>query len=299
MRQDPVIEHAARPTTVAVAAPVAIDASRTLADDAAASPPAPREPAPAGDGVANFVNIRPLRAIRRAARVTGLLSPLEKRLHRPGFLWFRSLLALHDIEDLVRLDVPWWTLRSARMVGGFLGSRPEARVFEYGAGASTVWLAKRCRDVGYVEHDAGWNEVVREQTTAFGNVRGVLKEPREVSEDEADTGDPTYRSQFVGHTKLDYEAYVRAIEAEPEPFDMITIDGRCRVQCLGAALSKLKPDGVIVFDNTNRKRYKAAARATGLPSISTRGLTPCLPYPGETTLLFKDRALRDEVAAVA
>src|SRR3546814_12921991 len=61
---------------------------------------------------------------------------------------------------MVRLDLPWWTLRAKRLVEHHLAARPEARVFEYGAGASTVFLARRARQVVSVEHDPLWYDVV-------------------------------------------------------------------------------------------------------------------------------------------
>src|SRR3546814_16693648 len=64
---------------------------------------------------------------------------------------------------MVRLDLPWWTLRAKRLVEHHLAARPEARVFEYGAGASTVFLARRARQVVSVEHDPLWYDVVSGQ----------------------------------------------------------------------------------------------------------------------------------------
>jgi hypothetical protein len=42
---------------------------------------------------------------------------------------------------------------------------------------------------------------------------------------------------------------------------------------------------MIVFDNSNRARYAAAIAASALEPTRYRGLSACLPYPDETTLL--------------
>jgi len=233
----------------------------------------------------NLVNVRPMRRLRTFFGAVGVLSLLEKRRQDPRYLWLRSLFAIHDIDDLVKLDVPWWTLRSSRMVAAMLERRPWARVFEYGAGASTVWLAKRAREVRYVEHDRGWNAVVEGHVRGFENVAGRCEVPPALTDPES-----KYRSTYMGSTKIDFERYVRAIEHEDEPFDIITIDGRCRAACLEAAMPKLKPDGIIVFDNSNRAVYRAAIERTGWPTIVTRGLTPCLPYAAETTIMSRSEA---------
>lgn len=243
--------------------------------------------------VINLVNVRPMRRVRSVFGAVGVLGALEKRKQDPRYLWLRSLFAIHDIDDLVKLDVPWWTLRSSRMVASMLERKPWARVFEYGAGASTVWLAKRAGEVRYVEHDAGWNEVVKGHVKAFENVSGRCEVPPPLTDPDSE-----FRSAYMGAKKMDFEGYVRSIESEEQPFDVITIDGRCRPACLRAAMRKLKPDGVIVFDNSNRAAYKAAIEASGWPSVVTSGLTPCLPYSAETTLMSRSEAEVELLSAV-
>src|SRR3990172_8471482 len=94
-----------------------------------------------------------VRALRTLAGKMGLLAFLERRRDRPFFIYLRSLFSIYDIEDMARLDLPWWTFAATRYVEAFLKRREGvADVFEYGPGASTVWLAKRARRVGYVEH---------------------------------------------------------------------------------------------------------------------------------------------------
>src|SRR3546814_4341842 len=52
--------------------------------------------------------------------------------------WSASLFAIHDIERMIALGLPWWNVAATREVAEFLRARPKARVFEYGAGASTI-----------------------------------------------------------------------------------------------------------------------------------------------------------------
>ena len=68
-------------------------------------------------------------------------------------------------------------------------------------------------------------------------------------------------------------------------YDLIIIDGRARVACLERAVRFLAEGGLIVFDNSGRKRYQAALRRQELRIERCRGRTPALPYPSETTLI--------------
>ena len=200
------------------------------------------------------------------------------RLHR----WLHSLFAIYDVERLNRLDLPWWTLESASIVDGFLRRRPRSRVFEYGAGASTLFLARRCENLVSVEHDSRWFAAVKGMLQAKENVELALVEPQAISDE------PEIRSQRKGWQGLNFSRYVKSLLAQDGQFDLIVIDGRCRNACLEAACSKISSDGIILFDNADRRRYRPAIDACDLPKLWTRGMTACLPYP-DSTLLFSPR----------
>ena len=194
--------------------------------------------------------------------------------------WLQSLLAIHDIDALIRLDVPWWTYDAIGQVEDFLSARPGARVFEYGSGASTVWLAKRADRVISVDHDAGWIDFSRPRLAELGNARVVLVEP-----DEAPDADPHYHSGKSGYRGTSFRTYVNSIDDWEGQFDLIVVDGRARAACLAKAVTRLADDGMIVFDNSHRARYRKAIGECGLQATVTRGLVPSLPVPDQTTLL--------------
>jgi hypothetical protein len=210
-------------------------------------------------------------------RATGVLDRLERSPSRSA-TWLRSLFAIHDLEEMARLDVPWWTFSSTDRVADFLVGRPDARVFEWGSGASTLWLAGRSASVHSVEHDAGWATALTPRLPANVDLTVVSPVP---------TPTPVIGSAKPGHAGLDFSSYVAAIDAVDGLFDVIVIDGRAREACLRRAVGRLAPDGLIVFDNVDRQRYRDAIGALGgrVEVTTTRGLTPALPYPTRTALL--------------
>jgi predicted O-methyltransferase YrrM len=221
-----------------------------------------------------------MRGARSVAKATGLLGWLEARRHERPSLWARSLFAIYDIDDMTRLDLPWWTLDAVEKVDSFLRSRPGARVFEYGSGASTIWLARRAASVVSVEHDEAWHPIVAEKLGSYGHARLKLVRP-----DTTPVDDPRYVSAKPAWRGQTFHDYVHAIDNEAGLFDVIVIDGRARVACLEHAAKRLAPDGLLVFDNTHRTAYRRAIAASGLKALRTNGLTACLPYPDETTLI--------------
>jgi hypothetical protein len=114
-------------------------------------------------------------AARRGLDGTALLRSWDARTTRrprSRLAHLRTLLAVHEAEDLVAFDLPWWTYQAIDHVSGFLAGRGyRARVFEYGSGASTLWLARRCSSLDAVEHHAQWAARVRELVSATPGLR--------------------------------------------------------------------------------------------------------------------------------
>jgi len=181
--------------------------------------------------------------------------------------WMYSLTRAYDSLAIAELDVPWWTYRAVDVVEAYLSglaARPEpVRVFEYGSGASTLWLAKRADEVHSVEHHREFGEQLRPSLAALGNVEFRIVEP-------TPSASPV-------------------VDDVPGEFSLIVIDGRAREACLERAQHRLEPGGVIVFDNTRRRRYREAIQRSAMTERRLTGLTPTLPYPDQTSLLTAAR----------
>jgi hypothetical protein len=198
--------------------------------------------------------------------------------------WWASLPAIHDLDRMIALDVPWWTYRAIDAVSAFLEKRPGARVFEWGSGASTVWLSKRSGSVISIEHDGKWHAFLEPKIGPLANVETRLILPALPTAQQ-----PATLSRKPGWADLDFTDYASAIGNTAGTFDLIVIDGRVRGACLEQAAGALSDGGVIVFDNSHRARYRRAIYQSGLEQARLRGLTPSLPYPDETTLLTRRR----------
>jgi Dimethyladenosine transferase (rRNA methylation) len=187
--------------------------------------------------------------------------PLTGRWQR----WFASLGAVYHLDRMIALDVPWWNVAATERVIAFLAERPKARIFEYGSGASTVWLARRGLEVTSVEHDEQWANALAPRLSSYQNVtllRAQLRTGRIASE----------------------QPYVKTIRGTGL-YDMIVVDGRERAACLSAAVASLKSDGIILFDDSGRERYREAILNCSLSEKRYFGLSYCVPYPDYTSIL--------------
>lgn len=220
-----------------------------------------------------------IRLLTPMAKKIGIFSVLEARLDRRWAHWLRSLAAIHDIDDMINLDTPWWTYDAIDKVDAFLAARPNARVLEYGSGASTVWLGRRSGSVKSIEHDPTWFSLVQERTRAFSNIEIILKEPKLAPSKEG------YTSTKDGFEGLCFREYACEVESASNFYDLIIIDGRARNDCLKVAKSHLSKGGLILFDNTLRRQYRDAIATSGGMVRRFPGRVPSLPYRDETTLI--------------
>lgn len=176
--------------------------------------------------------------------------------------WYRSFDEQNSV-DAGGDPVPWITYPAVELLARRV--RPGSTVFEYGAGMSTLWWADRVRRVVAIEHDLAWCERLRERLPA--NVELL-------------------------HHPLEYGGeYCRSVLAYPGAFSLVVIDGRDRVNCARHAVKGLAPDGVLVWDDTDRPQYREGIEflhAQGFRSVELVGMTPAATHAHETTIFYRD-----------
>jgi hypothetical protein len=155
--------------------------------------------------------------------------------------------------------VPWVAYESKEWIDEFFSRNrnQELIVFEWGSGVSTLYFSQKASRVISIEHDVAWFPLVNSilQQEKILNCTYLLVEPQSFSGSFADPSDPkSYKSHEYGNTS--FNEYVKSIDFYPNQyFDVIFIDGRARPSCLMHALSKVKPGGIIILDNSDRDYY--------------------------------------------
>jgi hypothetical protein len=182
-------------------------------------------------------------------------SPLQK------WGWFQSRRKNSPVDEYGS-PLPWFTYSFLDAFSDRIPS--DIRVFEYGSGMSTGWWAARVREVVSVEHHLQWYERIRSELPENATV--------------------VYRN-------LEDQAYTRAILEQEGDFDLIIIDGRERVACTYTALQKITPSGVIIFDNSERDKYKPAMELlteAGFRRLRFTGFIPQDFMGSETSIFYRD-----------
>jgi hypothetical protein len=176
---------------------------------------------------------------------------------------------------------PWWTYSSVDFVEKYLATKSAARVFEWGSGGSSLWLANRCASVVSVEHDENWMPKMVDRLPVNAEIRFVKPEMNQ---------NQHFSSKKHGWKNLNFENYVNSVSQEADKFDLIVIDGRSRVACLSRALENLSSGGMILFDNVQRLRYLRSVLKVDSSVFHRKlffGRTPCSLLPTFTAVFIK------------
>ena len=167
-------------------------------------------------------------------------------------------------------------------------------MFEFGSGGSTIFFAKRVKNLVSVEHDEDWYILVKNllKKANISNVEYKLLKPKAVVDRNMNAEDPdSYGSGFKKeYSSLDFSEYVKEIDNYPdERFNLIIIDGRSRPSCIKHSIKKLNKNGLIILDNANRKRYNLSKKKYLYAFRSKRfiGIGPYNLEPWETAVFFK------------
>ena len=155
-------------------------------------------------------------------------------------------------------EQPWITFSAIEFLKKTL--KENMRVYEYGVGGSTLFFAKRVKEVVSVEHEPGWINQVSEITTTKGykNWQGRLIEPMtDLLDPNQDPANPNgYVSSSACFQGKFFKEYAASIDKYPDNyFDVVLIDGRSRPSCFKHSLNKVKKSGFLVLDNAEREHY--------------------------------------------
>jgi hypothetical protein len=181
-------------------------------------------------------------------------------LHQIG--WFKSYHQKLPITN-TNQPLPWFTYSFI----SFLEKRLHKTmvVFEYGSGNSTFWWAERVSQVISCEHSSEWYNKIKPELPS--NVKLLFC--------QLDTGGD----------------YAHAVANYKTMFDIIVIDGRDRVNCAKNALGALKEDGVIIWDNSDRKTYADGYQYlldNGYKRLDFTGMGPINTWAWSTSIFYPE-----------
>lgn len=159
--------------------------------------------------------------------IWAIFSLLKKDSYLIQVGWFNSIGRRFEIYEESTLS-PWFTYAAVSFLENRLNK--EMSIFEFGSGNSTLWWSQRVKNVVSVDHDLQW----------YSHLKNLI--PANV--------------EYLHYEMKPGGEYSKSVKNYENTFDIIAIDGRDRVNCVKNSISALKPDGIVIWDNSDREKYR-------------------------------------------
>lgn len=176
--------------------------------------------------------------------------------------WFESFNTKKSIDKNGN-PIPWCTYPFIKFIEPRL--KKDFTVFEYGSGNSTIWYAKKVKQIISVENDEAWFKVVSKLLPS--NARLLF-------------------------SRLEYDGeYCRMVKKQNSRFDIIIVDGRDRVNCVRQSIEYLSERGVLIFDNSHLDNYSEGIKflnENDFRSVDFWGLAPITGHNTCTSIFYKN-----------
>lgn len=131
------------------------------------------------------------------------------------------------IYERLNPGLPWFTRDAVKVLDLYLKNTDVG--LEYGSGRSTIWIGQRVGKLTSVEHEEKWFDSIKKELVKrkLKNVELILKKEK--------------------------QEYIRVVDKTTrEGLDFIIVDGLWREDCANYSITKLKPGGVLILDNSER-----------------------------------------------
>ena len=165
-----------------------------------------------------------------------------------------------------------------------------ANVFEWGSGESTIFWLENNKVITSIEHDSSYFNWFQAQVANSPNLDYRLIEAElDTAGSVHDSSSPEnfHSEDMVGYQ---FKSYIESINAYPDSsFDVVVVDGRARSSAIVNATPKIRPGGMLILDNSNRKYYlsKTSECLDGWAAHIFLGTVRGLMHKEQTTIYIK------------
>ncbi len=160
--------------------------------------------------------------------------------------------------------MPWYNYSMVAFLKEKL--RSDMEIFEFGSGFSTLFYAKHCKCVTSVEISQDCKLWVENSGQTLGLQNFQVH-------------------QVQSHTMAG------SIENFAQKFDIIVVDSADRLTCSKNSISHLKPNGVVIFDNSEREKYAIIydiMQGSGFKFLNFTGIKPLSTTISRTTIFYQE-----------
>ena len=185
---------------------------------------------------------------------------LEKEGYLHDLGWARSFSEKKPI-DAGGNPLPWNTYSYIDFISQRL--LEDYKIFEYGAGYSTLFYSIQVHNIFAVEHNAKW----------FDELNNLIDKERV--------------KLFQENDEEQFAAFPLSLDTK---FEIVIVDGIVRNACVRCGVSALSSSGVLILDDTDRPEYIESVKflkENGFKVIEFTGLSPGSRYKKSTSVFYR------------
>jgi len=175
--------------------------------------------------------------------------------------WIRSYLNGFPVDKYGN-SLPWFTLSFISFLENRLNK--EIKIFEYGAGNSTIYFSSRVNNLTSIESDSEWLNQLKPKLPHNCTIESV--------------------------TSTDPEVYSKRIFDFDQKFDIVIVDAIFRNESMINCIPALSEGGVIILDDSERNEYQSTIKEMlilGFKKIDFWGMAPGVTFNKCTSIFYK------------
>ena len=206
---------------------------------------------------------------------------LESDLKENG--WFKSVKSKQAVDNQGE-PIPWLTYPFIDFIDKRL--HKELEVFEFGAGNSSIYYARKVKNVISIEHSPEWHKIIK--TNDKYKYKNLDVRLVEIPEELKIKG---YHTMAFTNTENEYVFSLKNLNRK---FNIVVVDGLFRNSCIQHSLDSLTSDGIIFLDNTSKHYEKELKVGTdflaskGFRRLDFYGMGPIYSRKSCTSIFYRD-----------
>ena len=175
--------------------------------------------------------------------------------------WKNSFLNGFSVDENNQ-PIPWFSYKAIDFIKNFI--QKNHRICEYGCGASTLFFSQQVQCLVGLETDPIWLKII-EQKIIEQDFKYDQKLQSLQLNNTPKLSEKFYKNFFRNSQQINLYLNENAMQDDDyqnfcnyflEKFDIIIIDSKKRFNSAKQAIQSLKPDGIIILDDSQRPNYQ-------------------------------------------
>ena len=166
-------------------------------------------------------------------------------------------------------NIPWFSYSAVDFLQKYCQQHQNLQVFEFGSGSSTLFFQKQKYCTFSLETSKTWFNIITQKLSAPTSEAWQENYSGEVWQENYFSNQITTQNKINGATVFllenayqnpNYYQFLPQNFNSKQQFDIILVDSLHRLQCVLHSLEFLKPSGLLIVDDFERKNYHKIAQ---------------------------------------